>query len=307
MFEEKNLLSIHSNYKIGGSAKYFFDFKTEDVLEAAVNTAQKFEAPIFGMGGGTNILFSDDGFNGAILKPTFRNVAVKGGFVRAGAGIPMAELLEAVIDKNLAGLEWAGGLPGTLGGAIRGNAGAFGGEIKDAVDYVISFDIADGKFKTRKNPECRFGYRNSIFKNEAGKDIIWEVGLRLNRGDGKAIRESAMQKIQYRKERHPMEYPNIGSIFKNIDAKIVSSEWREHFKAKIKNDPFPVIPAAAVIAETGLVGVSCGGAMISPKHPNFIVNVLNARASDVRQLIGLIKQAVLKKFDVQLEEEIMQV
>jgi len=158
---------------------------------------------------------------------------------------------------------------------------------------------------TRVNKECRFCYRDSIFKNAAKDEIIWEIGLRLKPGNKKEIQSAIEDKIKYRLERHPMDYPNVGSIFKNVDVEIVPKTLREKFKAKIKIDPIPVLPTAILLAEAGLKGVSRGGAMISPKHPNFIVNTLNASSKDVKILIYLVKYTIKEKFGIKLEEEIM--
>lgn len=304
MLQENVPLSLHGSYKIGGSARYFFEVKTDEELFAALDKARKLKAKLFVLGGGTNVLFSDEGFDGAVLKIAFRNVSVDGDVIRVGAGAVMADLLEAAIEKGLGGLQWAGGLPGTVGGAVRGNAGAFGGETKDSVEYVVSFDIATGKFKKRLNNECGFGYRQSIFKNDSRNEIIWEVGFRLKPDDKNEIRKAVEEKIIYRKERHPMEYPNVGSIFKNVDVRAVPDKAIEQFKEKIKTDPFPVVPTAVIIAAANMHGVSCGGAMVSPKHPNFIVNVLNARAVDVKSLINEVKYRVMVRFGINLEEEI---
>ena len=132
-----------------------------------------------------------------------------------------------------------------------------------------------------------------------------QIALKLDRGSPEQIKKSIEEKIQYRKDRHPMEYPNIGSMFKNVDAKKASSELIKEAREVIKTDPFPVIPAAYLISEAGLKGVSFGGAMISQKHPNFIVNISKAKSSDVKELISLAKEEVRKKFGVTLEEEVL--
>jgi UDP-N-acetylmuramate dehydrogenase len=207
----------------------------------------------------------------------------------------------------LSGLEWAGGLPGTLGGAIRGNAGCFKGEIKDVISAVESFDTETGKMITRNNADCGFAYRTSVFKQGGGKEIILSAVLALKPGDALEIAKAIQEKIDYRVRRHPMDSPSIGSIFKNVDLKKVPEEMRARFASVVKQDPFPVIPTAHLISEAGLKGVSFGGAMVSPKHPNFIVNVLEAKASDVKNLIELVKSEVKNKFGIELEEEVMEI
>ncbi|MDP3014963.1 MAG: UDP-N-acetylmuramate dehydrogenase [bacterium] len=312
MFQENVLLKHHSNYKIGGLAKYFFEAKSIEEIIKAVEKARLIKTPFFILGGGTNILFNDEGFDGLIIK--IKNSRLRQGFggqakikiIKVDAGVFLERLVEESADTGLSGLEWAAGIPGTLGGAIRGNAGAFGGEIKDVIKEVISLDISGlrSKIIKRNNQDCKFNYRSSIFKSNGAKEIIIEASLLLRKGNRKSIETAIKQNINYRKERQPMEYPSLGSTFKNIDAGKIAKKQHKSFELIIKNDPFPVIPAAYLISKAGLNGVSCGGAMISPKHPNFIVNVLNATASDVKNLIALVKKEVYKKFRIDLEEEI---
>ena len=306
MFEEKVLLSKYSNYKIGGPAQYFFQAKNIDEISEAVKMAAKKKLPIFILGAGTNILFSDEGFNGLVLKPDIQFIERGGNLVRVGAGILMSQLLNDLITNNLSGLEWAAGLPGTLGGAIRGNAGSFGGETQTIIKEVVSLDISSPQPKIikRNNSDCDFGYRSSIFKINDGGEIIIEATLTLKRGERKLMQTMAEKNLNYRRQRQPLEHSSIGSIFKNVNLKKISKKQHKIFNSIVKNDPFPVIPAAHLISEAGLGGISYGGAMISPKHPNFIVNVLNANAKDVKNLIELVKKEVEKKFNIGLEEEI---
>ena len=302
------LLSPYSNFRIGGAADMFCRVRDGAGIERAAERARRARLPIFILGGGTNVLIGDGGVRGMVLKPDIKTLEVEDGAVRAGAGVSMAELMECTIAKGLSGLEWAGGLPGTVGGAIRGNAGAFRGEMKDVIRTVRSVPLNSGKgVRVRSRRNCRFGYRTSVFKEENGKEVILDAVFFLKRGDRKAIREAVEERIRYRRERQPLEYPNIGSIFKNVDTRLVPKSVLESFRAVVKTDPFPVVPAAALIDRAGLKGVSAGGAMISPKHPNFIVNVLGARAADVKTLIHLVKFTIKKCFKIALEEEIIYV
>ncbi len=308
MFQDNVHLHPYSSFKIGGSARHFVAPKTADGIVAALGKKKR-ETPLFVLGGGTNLLIRDEGFPGLVIKPEIMTLKESRGAVTAGAGVLMSELLNFAIFKSLAGLEWAGGLPGTLGGAIRGNAGCFGGEIKDAVIEVKSLDFSGRapKMIRRTARQCRFGYRTSIFKERGDKEVIVEAKLRLAPGDRHAIRSSIEQKLEYRRSRHPMEYPNIGSIFKNVDLARMPRAHREAVAHVAKDDPHPVVPTAYLIAEAGLKGVAFGGAMVSPKHPNFIVNVLHARARDVQHLIRLVKARVKERWGVRLEEEIQYV
>lgn len=307
MFKENVPIVEFTSYKIGGPARYFFEARNLDELGDALQEARTRNLGIFILGGGTNLLMSDEGFDGLILKPKFGGVEISGNKVRAGAGVLMLELLEFSILHGLSGFEWAGGLPGTVGGAVRGNAGAFGGETKDAVTSVRSFDIETLQEIEREVSACDFGYRSSVFKKGEGKEIILSATFALKNGDKEAIRKAIQEKINYRRERHPLEYPNIGSIFKNVDVGKIPGTCLPELKRVIKTDPVPMVPAAYLISEAGLKGISFGGAMISPKHPNFIVNVLQAKASDVKTLIQLVKNEVETKFGITLEEETIRV
>lgn len=317
-FKENILLSQFSHYKIGGPARFFFEAKNEKDVRWAIKEAKKRRLPVFVLGGGTNLLISDDGFNGLVLRINIGGIKAKGTRVTVGAGVIMADLLKTTTARSLAGLEWAGGLPGTLGGAIRGNAGCFGGEIKDNVASVRSVDITTSKIITRTARQCVFAYRHSIFKKKNNAEIILSATLALKKGDKKHITRAIRERVEYRKAHHPLEHPNLGSIFKNVPLSAVrKKESTQYVKAlreakfafrgsrfSVKTDPFPVISTGKLISESGLRGVSIGGAMISPKHPNFIVNVLGAEARDVTGLIMLAKAEVKRKFDIRLEEEI---
>jgi len=306
MFQKNIHLSEFSSYKIGGVAREFFVPTNKAELIEGVTEASKKKEPFFVLGGGTNVLFSDEGFSGLVIHPVMKKVQVSGETITAETGLLMSDLLAVTIEAGLSGLEWAGGLPGTLGGAVRGNAGAFGGEMKDNVVSVESI-TTEGMTQKRENKNCVFAYRSSFFKTIQEPEIITSVTFLLTPGDKGEIKSLIQEKIDYRNERHPMEYPNVGSVFKNIDARKMSASVLAPFNKVIKDDPFPVIPVAYLISEAGLKGVSFGGAMISPKHPNFIVNVLGATECDVAHLISLAKTVIVEKFGIKLEEEVMRV
>ena len=203
----------------------------------------------------------------------------------------------------MSGLEWAGGLPGTLGGAVYGNAGAFGGEIKDNILEAESFDIESGELRARNNKECGFGYRTSVFKKNKN-EIILSAAFQMKKDDSATVAKRTAEKIEYRKVRHPLEYPNVGSIFKNVPLELVPQSVREQCADVIKQDPFPIVPTARLIKLAGLKGKVHGGAMISEKHANFIVNTGGATAADVKFLIDLIKREIKNQFGIELEEEV---
>lgn len=312
MFKTGINLSQYSSYKIGGPAKQFSEPETVQGIIKEVERARREQMPVFVLGGGTNLLINDNGFAGLVLHPKLLQIKSESETITAESGVLVSDLLEFAIDHGLSGLEWAGGLPGTLGGAIRGNAGAFGGEIKDCVKEVFSLNIKlePPKIIKRSNTQCRFGYRSSIFKEFNGEEIVLAAVLQLGAGKKNKIRAAIEEKISYRKEKHPMEYPNIGSIFKNVSLAAINQESQQLLKAldpnfPVKNDPFPVIPTAYLIAQAGLKGIANGGARVSEKHPNFIVNFNNAKASEVKKLISLVKIKVKEKFNIELEEEVI--
>jgi len=303
-------LKKFNNFRIGGKAKYFLKAKNISEIKKALVLAKKLKVKIFVLGEGTNILFNDKYFDGLVLVPEIKFIKkINKNIVRVGAGVKVEKFLNFLVKNELSGLEWAGGLPGTIGGAIRGNAGAFGGEIKDNLVQVKSIEINTLKEKIRNNRECLFDYRFSIFKNENLKEIILWADFKFKKGKKEKILKDINEKINYRKERHPMEYPNIGSIFKNVSVENFKKEFIEYFKSKniIKIDPKPVIPAAFLISECGLKGKKYNDACISAKHPNFIVNLGKAKAKDVKKLMNLIQKKVKKIFQINLEKEIIEI
>lgn len=311
--QENISLKDYSNFKIGGNAKYFLEvFSKKDLLgglklwqEISKDFSEN-KKEIFVLGGGTNILFSDDGFDGLVVKNSIDSILSKDNIVTVAAGTSFDKLLKFCIQNSLSGLEWAGGLPGTVGGAVRGNAGAYQGDTKENVIEVESINLKNAQVKTRSKDECLFDYRISIFKAGIGKDeIITFIKFNLVKGDKELIREKIQEKINARNLRHPLEYPNLGSIFKNVPIQSFNKEQMKDLTQYIKNDPFPVIPTAKINFLSGLLGKRVGDAQLSEKHTNFIINLGNAKSTQVHQLIDLIKQAVKEKFNINLEEEIM--
>lgn len=301
-FQKNVPLKNYSNFQIGGPSKLFVEVETtEELKETLLNAGNN---KIFILGGGTNVLIDDKGFDGLVIHNKIEGINIIEGGLEVGSGAMIADILNFCIENSLSGLEWAGGLPGTIGGAIRGNAGAFKGEIKDNVVGVKSLDFVSHEEKSRNNSECNFGYRNSIFKSGVNEFIAW-VYLGLKNGDKEEIRQKIQEKIDYRVNRHPMNFPSIGSIFKNIPLESLSSDYQKEFAVFVKNDPFPVVPTTKILALCGLKGKRVGGAMISDKHPNFIVNIDNAKAEDVKTLIEIAKVAVKEKYGIILEEEII--
>lgn len=301
-------LAPYTNYKIGGPAKYFAAVGTLEELQGALKKARELNEPVFILAGGNNLLISDKGFNGVVIHPELcRLEASAQGVVTVGASVLVKDFLDFCIEKNLSGWEWAGGLPSTMGGAIWGNAGAFGGETKDKILEVSSIEVLSGKKVVRGKNECQFDYRSSIFKTTVRGEVIVEAQFQLAPGDPLKIRAMVEEKKQYRVVKQPLEYPNCGSVFKNVPIEKIPGQVLAQFKEKIKNDPFPVLPTAVLTAAAGLKGYTVGGAMLSEKHSNFIVNTGSATAADVRAVMAHIAQTVKEKFAVELEPEVIMV
>ncbi len=295
-------LSEYSWYNIGGPADYFVAAADEDEVIEAVRYARENTLSLFVLGGGSNVLFSDEGFRGLVLHPVDRTLSIEERHVQAGAGVDIQQLLDAVIESGLAGLEWAGGLPGTLGGAIRGNAGCFGGEIKDVITEVRAPDAGAGTISSYSNEQCAFGYRDSRFKRERG--IVVSAKLALTKGDKNELREEADEHIASRRSRHPLEYPNCGSVFQNVPAEEAPERTRRRFADSIKQDPFPIIPTAAILANVSCAGVRVGGAKHSEKHTAFVVNTGGATAEDIRTVMQTLAGAAREEFGVELKPEV---
>lgn len=315
--EENVPLAPLTTFKVGGSARYFARVSSADDIKEAIDFVKDKDLPIFVLGGGSNLIVSDDGFNGIVIKIDIKNIKIDNGkfstrsnniinsdketSITAGAAVPLGLVVNEAVKNGLGGLEWAAGIPGTVGGAVRGNAGAFGGETKDVVYSVKSINLDTGDIVSRDNSQCKFGYRDSIFKHN--NEIVIEVTFALKKGSADRIKKIFSEHIAYRQQKHPIEFPCAGSVFKNVAADSVSGDVREMFKDSIKTDPFPVIPAAKIIAEAGLSGKKIGGAEVSTKHTNYIINTDNAKAEDIVKLIDEVRQTVWDKYKIELEIE----
>lgn len=299
--QENISLKNFTTFKIGGKAKYFVRVSTIDECKKAVKWAKEKKIPFFVLGGGSNVLFPDRGYNGLIVKVENQEIKFNESNVTTGAGVLFLRMILLCKENSLSGLEWGAGIPGTIGGAIFGNAGAFGGEIKDNLKEVIVLDTGIIEEKKFKNSECQFSYRSSIFKKEK-KYIIFSGTFALGKTDKKKIEKEIREHIAYRKEHHPLEKPSAGSIFKNVktmDLEPGLIEKFPEFKNKME------IPSAYLIDKAGLKGKQIGGAKISEKHTNFIVNNGEAKAEDVISLINFAKKEIKDKFNIALQKEVI--
>jgi UDP-N-acetylmuramate dehydrogenase len=280
-FKKNVKLASNTTLKIGGPAKYFFEAKNKEELIGALEESKKMKIPFFVLGQGSNLLVSDNGFNGLVIKIKNSEFKIRGFKVFAAAGIFLSKLVKESAEKELSGLEWAGGIYGTVGGAVRGNAGAFGGEIKDVVEEVEAYDVKTNKVIIFKARECFFKYRESIFKKRENLIIISAV-FKLKKGKKNKIKGNIQKYLDYRAKNHPLDFPSAGSVFKNPPKK----------------------SAGELIGKCGLAGKIVGKAQISSKHSNFIINLGGARAEDVLSLINMAKKEVKDKFKIELQEEI---
>ena len=300
--QENVSLSKYTTFKVGGLARYFIECKSIEQVKNVTSWAKEKALSIFVLADGSNVIVSEKGFDGLVMRIKIEFVKIKDNILEAGPATSMEELVNQTVDKELSGIEWAGGLPGSFAGAIRGNAGAFGGEIKDTISEVKSISLVTGKEIIRNNTQCKFGYRHSIYK-ELANEVIVSAKLKLNKGDRDELRKIADSRIEYRRQRHPLDLPNSGSIFKNTPVDNIPSDQLDQWKDNIKTDPFPVVPTAKIIADAGLQGMKIGGAQVSTKHSNYIVNLGGATGEDIYELIKKIKAVVYEKYGVELEVE----
>ncbi len=301
------LLKNYTSYKIGGPAKYFFIAKDKENLLKAIVFAHNLKLPIFILGGGSNLLVSDKGLKGLVIKINISGVDFDGKEVLAGAGVDLTGLALLTAEKGLSGLEWAAGIPGaTVGGAIYGHAQAFGVKMSDAVKSVEALDVKNLKIKILSKKQCQFSLKNSIFKKNKNLIIISSV-LELKKENIELIKIKINENLNYRKTRHPINFPSAGSTFVNPEIKIKDKNLLKQFPELIGYNKRGTIPAGYLITKCGLAGKKIGKAQISEKHANFIINRGGAKATDVLKLLALAKRKVKTKFGINLEQEVQMV
>ena len=279
-------LKNYSTFRIGGIAKYFFKAETKEDLISAVKLIKEFKIPFYVMGGGSKLLISDNGFDGLIIKTENKEFKVEGETIQADSGLSMNQLIGIALEEGLTGIEWFAGIPGTVGGAISGNAGAFGGSIQDIITSVTVFDLEKQKEIVLNKEECLFNYRTSAFKQNSNL-IILSCKIELKKGNKEEIKKEMNKYFTHRREFHPLQFPSVGCIFKNpiLETGEELSAWK-------------------VVADCGLSGRRVGDVEVSEKHSNFIVNLGNGTAKEVKELIKIIKDTVKEKTGIDLEEEV---
>ena len=267
----------HTTFHIGGNADCFCEVKTVNALKKILTLCKENNIPCFIIGLGSNLLVSDNGFKGIVIKlgGTFTEMYVQDNKISCGAGASLASACVLARKNSLSGLEFAWGIPGSVGGAAYMNAGAYDGEMKDVISEVTFMDKL-GNIKTYQKDELDFGYRHSVFTDT--QNIIINVTFTLKPEQQIIINDKMQELMDKRKSKQPINHYSAGSVFKRPEG----------------------FYAAALIEECGLKGFSVGGAEVSKKHSGFIVNDHNATAEDVRQLVEYIKKVVLEKKGVEL-------
>ena len=271
----------HTSFKIGGNADFMVFPETVSEIKEITTLCKKNNIPYMIMGNGSNMLVSDDGIEGVVIKISSQmsKIEITDETVYAEAGVLLSTLSKNVMEESLSGLEFASGIPGTLGGAVVMNAGAYGGEMKNVIEKIGYIDI-HGTVHEMARDEARLGYRTSVFSDS--DDIILYCVLKLKKGNKQEILDMMTDLNSRRKEKQPLHLPSAGSTFKRPQG---------YFAGKL-------------IEDCGLKGYTVGGAAVSEKHSGFVVNINDATAKDVKELIKYVQDTVYEKFGVRLEREV---
>lgn len=289
-------LAKYTTFKVGGEADRFIEVTETDKLVQLLNYLTGEGIEFFILGGGSNVLLPDEGLRDVVIRIKTSAVSVDGSTVMAEAGVLFGALSTTAVQHKLTGLEWSAGLPGTVGGAVRGNAGAMGSDVAHCVSKVRIW--RDGEVVDITPEECAFGYRDSMFKHST--DVVLAAWFTLAPGDSKASLMQ-MQDILKKRAGHYPPFPSAGSFFKNIlikdwpkDGKALPSEFVAQGR----------VPAGWLNEQCGLKGFAVGGAMVSKEHGNFLINYKNATQDELRQVVEEVKSRVYTNFGVELEEEV---
>ena len=293
---ENEPMSKHTSFKVGGPARYFAKVESIEDQKAAFALAREKELPYFILGNGTNLLVSDKGYDGVVitLAGKFSEIQDLGnGAFKVGAATPLGRFARSAMKLGFAGIHKLAGIPGTLGGAIYMNAGAYGQEIGSCCTTVTTID-AEGNLRERPANECGFGYRQSAFQSARETIVTATFQLPAAAAEGKTVADLEAELAECmakRKASQPLNMPNAGSTFKRLD--------------KGSADTPQQIAPGYYIEQAGLKGYRIGGAEVSTLHANFIVNAGGATAADIKQLSEYVQQKVAEKFGIQLKREII--
>ena len=274
-------MSKHTTFRIGGPADFYLCPHSTKEVQQTVQICKEENLPYFILGNGSNLLVSDKGYRGVIIQlwKNFSDISVKDCCITAKAGALLSKVAAEALEEGLTGMEFASGIPGTIGGAVFMNAGAYGGEMKDIIKEVKVLDD-QGEVRVLSNEEMKLGYRTSIVK-EKGYTVLSAV-LQLKKGEVSVIRATMEDLKNRRTSKQPLDMPSAGSTFKRPEG---------YFAGKL-------------IMDSGLRGFSVGGAQVSEKHCGFVVNKGGATAEDVTALIREVQRRVKEKFGVELETEV---
>lgn len=298
--KEKVALAPLTTFEIGGAARYLVDVRTEEDIREALAWAKEKNVPYLVLAGGSNVLIPDEGLDGLVIRIVGNLWSINGCDVDSWAGSNLLELIRACAAQECGGWEKLAGIPGSIGGAVRGNAGAFGPEIKDFVTKVKALHTETGESKEFQNAECDFSYRHSFFKDHP-EWIITRVQLKLEKIEQVESARLCEETITEREKRHLQNVRAAGSYFMNpVAAPEVVAMFEKEKNVKSREDR---VPAGWLIEKAGMKGATVGGAIASLQHPNYIVNQGTATAKDVRELADKVREAVQTQFGVTLAEE----
>ncbi len=304
--EKNNSLAPLTTFKVGGKAFFYTVAKTASEVTEAIEYAKEEKVPAFILGGGSNVLFADSGFPGMVIHFTGDAIHLEGHKLEVFAGAKLLDVVRAVGEKGLAGIENLAGVPGYIGGAIRGNAGAFGSEIGEYIQSVKAVNLRDGIVKNFSKSDCQFSYRQSFFKHTRDWVIISAEFFFPDRMDPAKLHAIHEHTIAKREAKHPQDAQCAGSFFMNplVTDQTLLDEFARETGEPSKNGK---LPAGWLVTHVGLRGKKVGGAQMSPKHPNYLINTGNATAEDIVMLASLVKTKVRDELGIRLQEEVQMV
>ena len=300
--KENISLKEFTTFDIGGPARYFVEVESLEDIEEAIAFAREKNIEFFVLAGGSNILFSDDGFDGLIIKMSIKSMTLQGGEMMCGAGVDLMDLLMFASENSLSGGENLTGIPGSVGGAIRGNAGAFGTEMKDIVKEVYALNLDSGDTVIMDNEKCEFAYRNSFFKKNPHYIII-SCMLTFTKGKIKDIELAMYNTIAKRNSKQIQGIKSAGSFFVNptVDEKIQKMFENDTGKKSRQGR----VPAGWILEECNLSRKRIGDIQAGIQHANYFINMDEGTAEQVIELSTLAKTRARDEFDVQLKEEVV--
>lgn len=300
--QEKIPLAPLTSFRVGGDASFYVEVTSAQELKEALDFAKEKNLKYYLLGGGTNLLVSDKGFDGLVIRMKMNTVCLSDNMIEADAGVPLIKVINMAAQAGLGGMELMAGIPGSMGGAVRGNAGAYGTEICQLVKKVKAFDVEKNETIEFENDSCDFSYRFSIFKKNSNL-IALSISLELTPADPKEIQEKTNATIMKRASMGLGGYKSAGSFFMNptVENQKLKEEFEKEKGEAARNDK---LPAGWVIEQAGLRGKKIGGAAVCDKHSNYIINAENATAEEVMILVSYIKQQVRDQFGIQLQEEV---